>query len=68
MTQPVTIYRTRNPLEAQMLRGALEAAGIDCHVVGEHQAGHSGVFDIELVVRLDDESAARELLAELHGR
>jgi hypothetical protein len=64
MTKLVTVFGTRNPLEAQIVRGALEAAGIDCHVVGDHQAGHTGIFEIQLVVRAEDEPRARTLLAE----
>ena len=67
MTQLITVFGTHNPLEAQMVRAALEAAGVDSHIVGDHQAGHTGIFEIQLVVRSEDEARARELLAEFES-
>jgi hypothetical protein len=67
MTELVTIFRSRSPLEVQLIQTALQAAGLDCHVEGEHQAGYSGLFDVALVVRAEDEAAARELLAEFRA-
>jgi hypothetical protein len=68
MTKLVTVFGTRNPLEAQIVRGAFEAAGIDCHIVGDHQAGHTGIFEIQVVVRAEDEGQAREVLAASRER
>jgi hypothetical protein len=67
MSKLVNVFGTRNPLEAQIVQSALEAAGVDCHIVGSHQAGHSGIFEIQLVVRDVDEPLARQLLAEFES-
>ncbi len=67
MSELVTVYRSRNPLEVQMIQTALESAGLTCHVEGDHQGGYSGVFDIQLVVRSSDEAVARDLLKEFQA-
>ncbi len=66
MSSLVTIYRTRSPIEAQVVRSALESLGIGCHLEGERQAAYTGLFDIALVVNLEDADVARKALQEFH--
>jgi len=46
--RPVTVHHARNVFEGGMIRSALEAAGIPCHIDNEHYAalrlGGSGAF------------------------
>ena len=65
MSDFARIYTTSDPNEAEIIKNALEAAGIECFVEGEQQAGFSGVFDINLVVPQDKAEAARKVLSEV---
>ena len=62
--QYVTVAEFIEPVYAQMAKGALESAGIECFLQGEHinnlQMGV--VFPSELQVHQRDERAAREIL------
>lgn len=62
--QYVTVAEFIEPVYAQMAKGALESAGIECFLQGEHinnlQMGV--VFPSELQVHQRDEKAAREIL------
>jgi hypothetical protein len=62
----VTIARYIEPFNAQLAKGMLESAGIECFLHGEN-ANHmlSFAFRARLQVQRKDESAARELLASL---
>ncbi len=61
----VTVGRFTNPVEAQMAKGMLEASGVECFLVGEN-VNHmlQAAFRVRLQVRLEDEDAALELMAE----
>lgn len=60
----VTVARFENPVEAQIAKGALESAGIDCFLVGENVNNLlNAAFRVRIQVRTEDEQAARELLA-----
>jgi hypothetical protein len=64
----VTVGRFESPLEAQMARGMLESAGVDCSLVGENVNNlMQAAFKVRLQVRQEDETAARELLAQPTG-
>ena len=65
MSDFVRVYTTSNPNEAEIIKNALEAAGIECFTEGEQQGGFSGVFDINLVVPQDQDEAARKVLSEV---
>jgi hypothetical protein len=71
MTEPlqdpqeyVTIAEFMEPVFAQMAKGALESAGIECFLQGEHVNNlQMGVaFSAELQVHRQDEEAARQIL------
>jgi hypothetical protein len=60
----VTIATFPEPMEANMARSALEAAGIPVFVVGETANSMIPVaFESQLQVQTKDEAAARSLLA-----
>jgi hypothetical protein len=59
----VTVARFESPVEAQMAKGLLESAGVECFLVGENANNLiQSAFRVRLQVRLEDEAAARELL------
>jgi len=58
------VGRFESPVEAQMAKGLLESAGIECVLVGENANSLlQAAFRVRLQVRQQDEAAARELLA-----
>jgi hypothetical protein len=60
-----TIARFESPMEAQMAKGLLESSGVECFLVGENANNLiQAAFRVRLQVRLEDETAARELLAD----
>jgi hypothetical protein len=62
----VTIATFPEPMEANMARSALEAAGIDVFIVGETANSMVPVaFESQIQVRPEDEAAARSLLNAL---
>jgi 8-oxo-dGTP pyrophosphatase MutT (NUDIX family) len=61
----VMVGRYLDPSEAQMARGMLESAGVECFLQGENaNAMVPLAFRVRLEVRRADEAAARELLEE----
>jgi hypothetical protein len=64
----VTVGRFESPVEAQLAKGMLEAAGVECFLVGENANNLiQSAFRVRLQVREEDEAAARELLTEPAG-
>ncbi len=64
----VTVAEFIEPIFAQMAKGALESAGIECFLEGEH--GNSllaAAFWAQLQVHQKDEEAAREILDSADG-
>lgn len=61
----VTLERFTDPVEAQLAKGMLEAAGLECFLQGEHvNQLLPGALRVRLLVRREDEAAARELMVE----
>lgn len=61
--QFVTVARFEDPVEAQMAKGMLETAGLECFLQGENANQLLGAaFRARLMVHRKDEDAARELL------
>lgn len=58
----VSVYRVTDPHQAEIIRGALQGEGITCELGGQNQAGFTGVWEIEILVRADDASRAREVI------
>ena len=64
----VMVGRFLDPVEAQMAKGMLESAGIECFLQGENaNAMVPLAFRVRLQVRHVDEAAARTLMAEASG-
>ncbi len=63
-TELVTIERFRETLEAELAKGRLDSAGIDCFLVGENAAllYGNGIGGLQLQVRPEDEDDARSIL------
>jgi hypothetical protein len=62
----VSVAGFRDPTEAQMAKGMLEAAGIECLLQGENaNALYPGALRVKLQVRAADESAAHALLTDV---
>jgi hypothetical protein len=61
----VTVGRFESPVEAQMAKGMLEASGVECFLVGENVNNLlQAAFRVRLQVRVEDEDAALELMAQ----
>jgi len=66
--EPVEVYTSFNPAEAEIIKGMLEAEGIEAEVAGEAQGGFTGTLpEVSLMVHADDADRARELI-EAHMR
>lgn len=61
----VSVYTVTSPAEAEVIRGALESAGIQCTIGGESQAGLAGVLSIDILTPADDAERARKELKQL---
>jgi hypothetical protein len=61
--QYVMISRYQDPLEAQMAKGVLESASLECFLHGENANNLlAPAFRVRLMVHKKDEEAARKLL------
>lgn len=65
---PITIYTVTDPLEAEVIHGALQAEGIACRVEGGRQAGLSGILEIDIVTHAEDEDRARRIIEQHEAR
>jgi hypothetical protein len=64
----VIVGRFESPAEAQIAKGMLESAGVECFLVGENANNLlPAAFRVRLQVRVEDEAAARELMAQSGG-
>jgi hypothetical protein len=64
----VIVGRFESPVEAQIAKGMLESAGVECFLVGENANNLlAAAFRVRLQVRVEDEAAARELLIQPNG-
>lgn len=67
-TRLVNVGRFADPFEAQMAKGMLEAAGIECFLQGAHaNALYPMALRVRLQVREADEGQACDLLADACG-
>lgn len=62
----VTIYKVFDEGEAEVVRLALEDAGIACVIDNEHQGGFTGVLQVRVQVAEEDAERARQLIQD-HG-
>ena len=64
----VQVGRFLDPAEAQMARGMLESAGVECFLTGEHANQMVPMaFRVRLSVREQDADEARVMLLEAEG-
>jgi hypothetical protein len=67
----ISVYQAENVLDAHMVKGALENAGIAAFIAGEHLMGGIGTLPVMglLQVMVDDDDAERavDLVAEIRG-
>jgi hypothetical protein len=60
-----TVGRYESPVEAQIVKGMLESAGVEAALVGENANNLlQAAFRVRVQVKEEDEAAARELLAQ----
>ena len=63
----IVVYEAENAIEAHMLRGLLEQAGVAVHISGEYLLGAMGDLPARGLVRLlvpeDDFTEARAVIA-----
>jgi hypothetical protein len=66
----VTVYTVSNPVEAEMIKNALQAEGIKCFVEGSMQAAGSGLTGIPVTIQVPEAEAdrARKFLKEHEHR
>jgi hypothetical protein len=62
----VSVYTLNDPGKAEIIKNALVAEGIRCELGGEHQAGLTGLFEIDVLVREVDVDRALKFI-ESHG-
>ncbi len=63
----ISIYMVNDPNKAEIIKNALQSEGIQCQLGGEHQAGFTGMFEIDVLVRAVDADRAREII-ESHSQ
>jgi hypothetical protein len=62
-SEPVEVYSTFNPAEAEIIKNMLEAEGIEAEVGGETQGGFPGATpEVTIMVRGGDAGEARKLI------
>jgi hypothetical protein len=62
-SDPVEVYATFSPAEAEIIKGMLEAEGIKAEVGGESQGGFQGATpEVTVMVRAEDAPTARRLI------
>jgi hypothetical protein len=64
--EPVEVYSTNDPNEAEIIRAALDGEGIPNQVTGENQAGLAGLgmLPITIMVRAGDYERARAFIED----
>jgi hypothetical protein len=63
----VTVFTLKDANKAEIIKTALQLEGIACSIDGEHQAGFSNVFDMDILVPAKDADRARAFI-ESHER
>jgi Putative prokaryotic signal transducing protein len=60
---PVEVYATLSPSEAEIIRSMLDAEGIEAEVSGDSQGGFPGTIpEVSIMVHSSDAERARELI------
>jgi Putative prokaryotic signal transducing protein len=62
-SEPVEVYSTFNPAEAEIIKNMLEAEGIEAQVGGETQGGFPGTTpEVTIMVHAQHAGEARKLI------
>ena len=61
----VTVFATRDVLEADMVRLELQEEGIDARIDNEHQGGLTGVLEAKVYVMSSDVERAKQVISNL---
>lgn len=61
----VSVFTVQSPTEAEIIRAALQSAGIACQIGGARQAGLSGMLQIDVLTHVSDTKKARKLLRQV---
>lgn len=61
----VTVYTVGDAVKAELIRNALQEHGIRCELGGEHQAGFTGTFAVDVIVLETDRERAEKLIEDL---
>lgn len=60
----VAVYTVTNPVQAEIIKNALEDEEIQCALDGEAQAGLTGVLEIRIMVMAKDADRALALIQD----
>ncbi len=61
----VTVYTVGDAVKAELIRNALQEHGIRCELGGEHQAGFTGTFAVDVIVLEKDREQAAKLIEDM---
>lgn len=64
----VTVYKVTDPNRAEIIKSALASEGIHCDLGGENQAGFTGLWEIEVMVRAIDADRAKKIIESHESR
>ena len=63
--EPIEVYATFRPAEAEIIKNMLEAEGIEADVTGETQGSFTGATpEVTIMVHAKDADRARKLIRE----
>lgn len=57
-----TVCSLNDAAVAELVKGTLLDHGIECELSGKHQAGFTGLIEIDVLIRESDTEKAREIL------
>ena len=64
-SEPVEVYSTFNPAEAEIIKNMLEAEGIEADVTGDSQGSFTGATpEVTVMVHANDVERARKLILD----
>lgn len=63
-THLVTLYTVDDAVKAELIRNTLAAHDIPCELGGEHQAGFTGALAVEIIVRENDATLAKQIVKD----
>ena len=58
----VTAYTVQDAMKAEIIKNYLESEGIACRVGNENQAGFTGIFEVDILVKAEDADRAKHLI------